>query len=41
MQITTTNVELLDEGARYDAEMTDRVFAEATALYRRTLGWTR
>jgi len=29
-----------DEGARYDAEMTDRVFAEAIALYRRTLGWT-
>jgi carboxymethylenebutenolidase len=30
-----------DEGARYDAEMTDRVFAEAIATYRRTLGWTR
>lgn len=25
-----------DEGARYDPEMTDRVFAEAIALYRRT-----
>jgi carboxymethylenebutenolidase len=30
-----------DEGARYDAEMTDRVFAEAIALYRRSLGWAR
>ena len=27
-----------DEGARYDAEMADRVFAEAIALFRRTLG---
>jgi len=27
-----------DEGARYDAEMADRVFAEAIALYRRTMG---
>ena len=27
-----------DEGARYDPEMADRVFAEAIALYRRTLG---
>ena len=26
-----------DEGARYDAEMADRVFAEAIALYRRTM----
>ena len=26
-----------DEGARYDPEMADRVFAEAIALYRRTL----
>jgi carboxymethylenebutenolidase len=27
-----------DEGARYDPEMADRVFAEAIALYRRTMG---
>jgi carboxymethylenebutenolidase len=27
-----------DEGARYDPEMADRVFLEAIALYRRTLG---
>jgi carboxymethylenebutenolidase len=27
-----------DEGARYDPEMADRVFAEAIALYRRTVG---
>jgi carboxymethylenebutenolidase len=27
-----------DEGARYDPEMTDRVFADAIALYRRVLG---
>jgi carboxymethylenebutenolidase len=27
-----------DEGARYDPEMADRVFEEAIALYRRTLG---
>ena len=27
-----------DEGARYDAEMADRVFAEAIALYRRAMG---
>lgn len=27
-----------DEGARYDPEMADRVFAEAIALYRRILG---
>ena len=27
-----------DEGARYDPEMADRVFAEAIALYRRVLG---
>ncbi len=27
-----------DEGARYDPEMADRVFVEAIALYRRTLG---
>ena len=27
-----------DEGARYDPEMADRVYAEAIALYRRTLG---
>jgi carboxymethylenebutenolidase len=27
-----------DEGPRYDPAMTDRVFAEAIALYRRTLG---
>ena len=27
-----------DEGTRYDPEMADRVFAEAIALYRRTLG---
>ena len=27
-----------DEGARYDPEMADRVFTEAIALYRRTLG---
>lgn len=26
-----------DEGARYDPEMADRVFAEAIALYRRAL----
>jgi carboxymethylenebutenolidase len=27
-----------DEGARYDPEMADRVFLEAIALFRRTLG---
>jgi carboxymethylenebutenolidase len=27
-----------DEGARYDPEMADRVFAEAISLYRRTMG---
>jgi carboxymethylenebutenolidase len=27
-----------DEGPRYDAAMADRVFVEAIALYRRTLG---
>jgi carboxymethylenebutenolidase len=27
-----------DEGVRYDPEMADRVFAEAIALYRRTMG---
>ena len=27
-----------DEGARYDPELADRVFAEAIALYRRTFG---
>jgi carboxymethylenebutenolidase len=27
-----------DEGARYDPEMADRVFAEAIALYRRVMG---
>jgi carboxymethylenebutenolidase len=27
-----------DEGTRYDPEMADRVFLEAIALHRRTLG---
>jgi carboxymethylenebutenolidase len=38
LELSGEHAFMRDEGARYDAEMADRVFAEAIALFRRTLG---